>query len=404
MRKFMTFGLMATALVLGSTPLIKSNQQNLEARDARIIVKFKASTENKTREQVLYYQNSALSYIRANVTDNFEVKDRYTNMLNALLMQVPASKVNSLRNLNFVDQIDYDTLHVYDGGEAVSYTLYSQGYRAKLNDDESVNVSARTMNVPAVSNEGEGILIGILDSGFLLNHYDEETKQTYTHETFTDLPAEVKVKIDGVDELKALVDAAGDDFHGKYDATHTTYFNRKVPFYFDYAGSSAKSGEDGTPDYDVYSTQSDHGLHVASLAAGNAPTYKGIAPKAQLALFKVFTEYTSGGTSAYDSNILKGLEDAAALGCDVLNMSLGTDLNDFDEDSLTVKLLNSLESKGIFCNVAAGNAGKGYYQLIGAYANWTTEMVETGILSTYSNVMIYRTTIIKELTTMPMNS
>lgn len=385
MRKFMTIGLMATALVLSGTPLVKENQQNLEARDARIIVKFKANSENRTREQVLNYQNQALSYIRTAVTSNFEVKDRFTNVINALVLEVPASQVNSLRQLSFVDNINYDTVHLYDGGEPL--TLYSQEYKRGMSADESVNVSARTMNVPADTNEGEGILIGILDSGFLFNHYDEETKQTYTHETFTDLPTDVKVKIDGVDELKALVDAAGEDFHGKYDATHTTYGSRKVPFYYDYAGAAVTSDEEGSPDYDVFSVCSDHGMHVASMAAGNGAHYKGIAPKAQLALFKVFTEYTStGATGALDSNILKGLEDAAALGCDVLNMSLGSDLNDFDGDSITAQLLESLEEKGIFCNIAAGNSGKGYYQLTGAYSGWTTEMVETGILSTYSNV------------------
>ena len=206
MRKFMTFGLVATALVLSCVPLVNQNQQKLEARDARIIVKFKADSENKTREQVLSYQNRALSYIRSTVTSNFEVKDRFTNVVNALVMEVPASQVNSLRKLSFVDAINYDNVHIYDGGEPL--TLYSQDFKRSQTYDENENISANTMKIPSNTNEGEGILIGILDSSFLVNHYDEETKQTYTHEAFTDLPTDVKVKIDGVDELNALVDAA----------------------------------------------------------------------------------------------------------------------------------------------------------------------------------------------------
>ena len=378
MRKIIPLTLAASALVLSGTPALKNSLQenNLEKRDARIIVEFKSSPENKTKQEVLNYQKNALNYIRNTISSNFEVTNHYTNLLNAVTMEVSASKVNDIRNLNFVSNVSYDRFHLDDGGEPVTYS-FNLGSSIPSEDE---NISAITMNVPQNTNEGEGVLIGILDSGFLLNHFDSDKNETFTHETFTDLGSDVKVKIDGVDELHALVDA-NEDFHGKYDDTHSTYFNRKVPFYYDYGGSA----DNENPDYDVYSPVSDHGLHVASLAAGNG-TYKGIAPKAQLALFKVFTENVStGGTGASDSVILQGLEDAVSLGCDILNMSLGTDLDDFDNDSAVVKVLETLEEKGIFCNIAAGNSGKGYYKG-SAYEGWTTEMVETGILSTYSNV------------------
>ena len=149
-----------------------------------------------------------------------------------------------------------------------------------------------------------------------------------------------------------------------------------------------------TPKYDVHSELSYHGSHVSSITAANAPEYKGIAPKAQLALMKVFTDYNAKGlgeklglsnrTGAYDTSILDALEDCIKLKVDGINMSLGSDLDDFDAESITLKTLTRLNKEGILTSISAGNAGKSSYSSTGAYSNWMPESVETGILGSYA--------------------
>ena len=282
MRKIITLSFLASAL--GVAGLLGASQQVApkEARDARIIVSFKNYSSSMTNAQVLNYQNYDLDLIRDQVTSNFKIENRYTTLLNAVLMNVPASKVNDIRNLSFVDHVDYDTLHHIEDKDGI--TIYRKGVTRGVAEDE--NISATTMNVPANTKEGEGTLVGILDSGFLVNHKHTDGK-TYTHETFTELASGVATKLSkaDVDGLTGL--------NAEKKTVDSLYFNNKVPFYFDYGGDVDKYDDYGkvfTTDNDVFSDLSDHGLHVASMAAGNGP-YKGIAPKAQIALFKVFTEY-----------------------------------------------------------------------------------------------------------------
>ena len=80
---------------------------------------------------------------------------------------------------------------------------------------------------------------------------------------------------------------------------------------------------------------SEHGSHVAGISAANAYIprkdgsfahaleechVQGVAPDAQLIVMKVFG--VAGG--AYDSDYLAAIEDAIVLGCDAINLSLGS--------------------------------------------------------------------------------
>ena len=386
MRKFVTLGLLASALVVGGISLAATKESEpAEAQDAKIIVNFNGYSKSMTDKQVLAYQNYGLSLIRSEVTTNFKVVDRYTSLLNAVVLKVPSSQVNAIRKLNFVKNVDYDTLHhieTLDG--AITIT------RAGSSVIEE-NISATTMNVPSDTKKGEGILIGILDTGYLINHVVDGN--VYTHETFTALPNTVSTKLS-----KATVDGLSGLNAKTSTDVPSLYFNNKVPFFYDYGGETDTYDDyvegKAFPDNDVYSGISDHGLHVASMAAGNGPTYKGIASNAQLALLKVFTEYYpkqeekkdhTQSTGCFDSAVIAALEDASKLGCDVLNMSFGSDLNDFGENTTVFNLLQQLREEGIWSNYAAGNSGKGFFSGT-AYEGWTSEMIETGIMSGSANL------------------
>ena len=101
------------------------------------------------------------------------------------------------------------------------------------------------------------------------------------------------------------------------------YRSTKLPFAFNYVDKSL----DVTHDND---TQTEHGSHVAGIAAANAyipngdGTYakaldqvlvQGVAPDAQIITMKVFGQ--RGG--AFDSDYMVAIEDAVLLGCEFVS-------------------------------------------------------------------------------------
>ena len=390
--KFIMLGVAALMCVAGGASLSKVVNYQKEARDARIIVQLD-SNANKGEKRVIFEQNVVLSHIRNEVTNNINLEHRYVNALNGFVLTVPAKYVTQIRSIPGVKDVNYDNTHFVQTTEA---DLAKRD--AVIINSAMENISKATMNVPDGTKEGEGTLIAILDTGFMINaSYTDENQVEYSnvfHAAFTALDDSVALKYTQA-SIKAKIDAAS-HFNGKYDATHSTYFNNKVPFYYDYGGDIIQTGDEipdrvVNPDYDVFDEYNDHGNHVASIAAGNDPYYKGIAPKAQLALMKVFTPIirkTSDGvtasTGATDTAILSAFDDCIALGVDVVNMSLGSTLNDFTESTIVLNAVKNLQNSGVLCAIAAGNDGKDVFAN-SAYEYWTTDMVETGILGGYAS-------------------
>ena len=383
----------AAALLSVGAGVLASKTVNVknEPRDTRIMIELQSSLPNKSEKGIRNEQNIILNRIRNEVTSNFTIVERFSNVVNAITLDVSAGDVSAIRNVAGVKKVEYDTMRYVQYKEddlAVS--------RSSIVSAATDNISKETMNIPDDTNEGEGTLIAVLDTGFMINAtYKDGTEENpiewenVTHKAFTALDESVSVRYTQ-DSLRAIIDAH-EEFHGQPDDEHSTYWNNKVPFYYDYGGAvSAKSGESygaGEEDYDVFTTVSEHGNHVATIAAGNDPLYKGIAPKAQLALMKVFTDVTityedgttNTSTGAFDSALLKAFEDCAIIKPDVINMSLGSDLNDFFENEILSDAVKNLKQLGSICSISAGNAGKEQFAE-SAYEYWTTDMVDTGIL------------------------
>ena len=116
------------------------------------------------------------------------------------------------------------------------------------------------------------------------------------------------------------------------------YLNEKLPFAVNYVDRSYRLVVGHESD-----SQGEHGSHVAGIAAANrfipsgngyadaleTVVMAGTAPDAQLITMKVFG--ASGGPS--DSDYLAAVEDAIYLGCDAVNLSLGTSMagNSYNE-------------------------------------------------------------------------
>ena len=163
-----------------------------------------------------------------------------------------------------------------------------------------------------------------------------------------------------VEEIKSVFDQLHAAERGSFTA-EDLYVNSKLPFGFNYIDCDL----DITHDND---SMSEHGSHVAGIAAANAyipnedGTFdfaldsvfvQGVAPDAQIITMKVFGK--NGG--AYSSDYMAAIEDAIVLGCDAINLSLGSTQPGFAAiDSLYESKVQSLMESGAVISVSAGNA------------------------------------------------
>ncbi|PEO62023.1 S8 family serine peptidase [Bacillus wiedmannii] len=93
-----------------------------------------------------------------------------------------------------------------------------------------------------------------------------------------------------------------------------------------------------------------HGTHVAGIIAGNGKI-KGVAPNASILAYRVMND---GGTGTTD-DIIQGIERAIQDGADVLNLSLGQDLNVPDQP--VTMTLERAAKLGVTAVVSNGNDG-----------------------------------------------
>ena len=134
----------------------------------------------------------------------------------------------------------------------------------------------------------------------------------------------------------------------------------KLPFGANYIDK----GGDVTHDHD---NQGSHGSHVAGIAAANRYIrvdgsfvsareevgMSGIAPDAQLITMKVFGR----GSGPSDSDIFAAIEDAIWLGCDSVNLSLGSGSPGFTRNYLFEELLDFMATTDTVVVISSGNSG-----------------------------------------------
>lgn len=139
------------------------------------------------------------------------------------------------------------------------------------------------------------------------------------------------------------------------------YFTSKLPFVFNYVDEDF----DITHDNDK---QGEHGSHVAGIATANryvsdgkggyekaldSVFVQGVAPDAQLITMKVFGK----GGGAYDSDYMVAIEDAVMLGCDAVNLSLGSGNAGFTTpDAKYQSILDKLAETDTVVSISAGNS------------------------------------------------
>ncbi|MFL5946072.1 MAG: S8 family serine peptidase [Gaiellaceae bacterium] len=109
---------------------------------------------------------------------------------------------------------------------------------------------------------------------------------------------------------------------------------------------------------------SEHGTHVAGIAAGNSGTVtasgfrlSGIAPRAYLGNYKALSVPSEFGLNGNAPELAAAVEAAVSDGMDVVNLSLGeTDIEPTRD--LLARALNAAADAGVVSTTAAGNSGE----------------------------------------------
>ena len=299
----------------------------------------------------------------------------------------------------FSAEVAYGDIDAIEAVDGVSRVVLCETYYPDVMGDATLGEALSAAEVAAYSNntdyQGEGMLIGILDTGLDTNH-----------EAFANAPAVQKLQksalekllytteeVDGKINVTAYSYAALWYAQNKSTSTQLNlltadmlYQSGKVPFAFDYADADA----DVIPSADAVTKYgNDHGTHVAGIAAGKTVdadgnvTFAGQAPEAQLAIFKVFSDSTSGAST---DKILAALNDALLLDVDVINMSLGSSggFSREEDTSAVAKYYDLVKASGILLNVSAGNAySSSWGGANGDYAS--TSDPDTGIVGSPSS-------------------
>lgn len=203
---------------------------------------------------------------------------------------------------------------------------------------------------------GAGSKVAIIDTGTDIDHqsFDAEAFEYAIEETGKD------VDLLTLEDVKAVFDElniASD----KGVTAEALYLNAKLPFAYNYIDHNLKVTHDDDGN-------GNHGSHVAGIAAANryiadgeggfedaltVAHTQGVAPDAQIITMKVF----GAGGGAYDSDYMVAIEDAVVLGCDSINLSLGSGNPGMSTSDDYQAVMDNLENAGAVVCISAGNSG-----------------------------------------------
>ena len=235
---------------------------------------------------------------------------QYGVVLNGFAVVVPQNQVAGLARVAGVAQI------------WPSVTYHS------LLDRTPQLIGAPTVWGPSLDTAGQGMKIGIID--------------------------------DGIDQTHPFFDPSGYAFPAGFPKGQTAYTTPKVIVARAFAPAGIQHANARLP-FDPGA--SEHGTHVAGIAAGNNGTLtrngfrlSGIAPRAYLGNYKALGVPSEFGLNGNSPELAAAVEAAVRDGMDVVNLSLGESDIEPTRDILA-RALNAAADAGVVSTVAAGNSG-----------------------------------------------
>ncbi|PEL08097.1 S8 family serine peptidase [Bacillus sp. AFS017336] len=240
----------------------------------------------------------------------------YKTAFNGAAITLPANEVKGLLKSDAVKTIYKDiTFNVNPVKENVP---------TDVSDKTTTSVdSIPYLNVDKLHKEGvtgKGVKVGVLDTGIDYNHPD----------------------------LKEAFKGGYDFVDNDNDPMEATYKDWQTSNQPESNGSSS------------YYTE--HGTHVSGTIVGqnkgkNGVSVEGVAPDADLYMYRVLGPYGSGSSE----NVIAGIDKAVQDGMDVINLSLGAAINDPYYPTSTA--INYAVLNGVTAVVSAGNSGPNAYTL-----------------------------------------
>lgn len=298
---------------------------------------------------------------------NLDVIYRFSIGVNALAVSIPYGKLDAVAQVDGVKEVILENRYLPEetpdtatSGEMVgAYSAWAGGYT------------------------GAGSRVAIIDTGIDPDH------PSFTEEGFLYGLALSAAQFGGevadyglltVEEVETLMPRLHVSEMLPGVTAEELYTSQKIPFGFNYIMA--------TTDYANDATSGDHGCHVAGIATANtyvpytdedgdeyyAPQalgVTGVAPNAQVLAMKVFSD----GWGAYDSDYMAALEDAILLGCDAVNLSLGSTAAGRSYNTTYADLLASLVESDTVVTFSGGNNGAwSDNNLTGTGLNLTTDV------------------------------
>ncbi|WP_341501906.1 S8 family serine peptidase [Gallaecimonas sp. GXIMD4217] len=339
------------------------------------------------RQYLSQKQDGILAEISAKVGGRLDVRRRYSLAFNGMALRLTQEQAARVAELPGVRNVSLEKV----------YELHTDTGPKHIGADGIWTGTASDMPY-----KGEGIVIGVLDTGINTDHasFADVGGDGYDHQ----LPA----RYDGY-----LGDCEKDEFAGlcndkligvrSYEVITDTYsdplYQPEVPWW-QIEPKRPANGED----------YNGHGSHTASTAGGNVlmdvdyvvpsvgetgdgnatglkfETVSGVAPHANIIMYQVC--YPGDGSYG-DTNVgcpgaalLAGIEDAIADGVDVINYSIGSTFGSFPwEDPMELGFL-AARAAGISVAASAGNSYSPQYssQARGAidhHSPWLTSVAAT---------------------------
>ena len=337
------------------------------------------------KEQNVFLKRLSAANVR------YEYKASYNTIANAVAVKVDVENISEIKKIDGVS--DVTVSEYYYAPQDVEVTNATNVWGTGI---YQISEELREQGY-----DGSGMVVAVLDTGL-----------DYSHAAFQTMP-EAKAGVTMLD--KATVAERifnGDTSRGLISknpnvTVDEVYYNAKVPFAYDYADN----------DPDVYPSYSHHGTHVAGIIAGtpildkdgneeyikdqdgneildkngNPMTFTGVAPNAQLAIFKVFTdnEEEDGLGGAETVDILCALEDCVKLKVDVINMSLGSSAGFSTADNEFMQTVyDNVRKAGISLMVAASNDySSAYNGVYGTNLATSPDSATVGSPSTFDAAM-----------------
>lgn len=269
-------------------------------------------------ERIIENQAQIYSAIENSVSQDAQLGYIYTSLFNGFSVECESDKIDEIKAIPGVKNVFIsEEIHLPE-----TMMKYADGIGG-------------ITEYPDLGYDGEGQVIAIVDAG------------CYTdHEFFKTAPENPKYAMADIDALlKAHTTNCGITDGSK------VYKSEKIPFAYNYNAKTTDTH-----------LKNNHGTHVSGIAAGKNGTYldgtkfSGVAPEAQLMIFGALNENGSGALA----DLLAGVNDAAILGADVINMSFGTDYLGSDVRTVYKRIVENAANAGISIYAAAGNASRGF--------------------------------------------